>query len=343
MKALRKLENGPGHVAVTEVPRPEPGPGQVLVEVARAGVCGTDIHILHDQFGKTRPPVTLGHEFAGTVVGLGQGLTGIEPGLRVVVESEAYSCGKCDHCLEGENNLCTDRLAYGYSMDGGFASHVVVRADALHPLADSVSFSEAALGEPLAVAAHAVMEIGAASPGQRVLVAGPGTIGQIVCQVLKSAGAEVILTGVGGDEAKLTLALDQGVDHCLRADDPGLVEAVMDLTEGKGVDAAYECAGAGPALRDCLQLLKRKGELIQVGLYSQPIEINLDPIALKELAVKGTFAHHPGSWVKATELLARGAVDLKPLVSGEFPLEDWRTAFELFERGDGIKYLLYSK
>jgi len=340
-KALRKLEPGPGLLDVVETPEPVPGPGQVLIRVRRAGVCGTDIHIWHGLFGKARPPVTLGHEFAGEVVGLGQGVDEWRLGDRVTVESEAFSCGRCQHCLQGWTNLCSERLAYGYSLDGAFAPLVAVRRDAPHLLPEQVSFEEAALGEPLAVAVHAVMEVSAVAPGQKVLITGPGTIGLIVLQVAKAAGAEVIISGLEADQTRLSLAAELGADHCLRSDRDDLPALVQELTGGAGLVLALECSGAAGGLNDCLACLGRRGEVVQVGLFGRPAAVDLDQAVLKEIVLKGSFAHCRSSWDKAVRLLEEKKVSLKPLISGQFALEDWRRAFELFERGTGLKYLLY--
>lgn len=140
MKALRKLSDGPGNVEVVDVPRPIPSRLEVLISVERAGICGTDLHILHGRFPKVRPPVTLGHEFAGVVAEVGPGVDDWRLGERVCVESEAFSCGQGQYCQSGLTNLCPESLVYGYSKDGGFASFVIVRHNALHRLPGFVSF-----------------------------------------------------------------------------------------------------------------------------------------------------------------------------------------------------------
>ncbi|MBU4574160.1 MAG: alcohol dehydrogenase catalytic domain-containing protein, partial [Proteobacteria bacterium] len=145
MKALRKLADGEGHVELVEVATPSPGPGQVLLKVKSVGICGTDLHIWEGRFDKVRPPVTLGHEFAGEVAGLGPEVAGWQVGQRVVSESQASSCGACVYCAEGQSNLCPERLAYGYGVDGSMAEYALVRASGLHRLPESVSFAQGAM------------------------------------------------------------------------------------------------------------------------------------------------------------------------------------------------------
>ncbi|MCF8042912.1 MAG: alcohol dehydrogenase catalytic domain-containing protein, partial [Desulfarculaceae bacterium] len=152
MKALRKLAGGEGNVELVDIPTSQPGPGQVLLKVKSVGICGTDLHIWEGRFDKVRPPVTLGHEFAGEVAELGAEVSGWQKGQRVVSESQASSCGACVYCDEGQSNLCPERLAYGYGVDGGMAEYAVVRAGGLHALPESVSFQQGAMVEPLAVA-----------------------------------------------------------------------------------------------------------------------------------------------------------------------------------------------
>lgn len=340
MQALRKLGTGPGLVEVVDVPVPEPGAGQVLVQVKRAGICGTDLHMLHGGFSKVRPPVTLGHEFSGVVAGAGRDAAGWKPGDRVAIESEAFSCGQCPWCASGKTNLCPDRLAYGYSTDGGFAYYAAVRASGLHRLPEHVSFEEAALSEPLAVAVHAVIELAEAAAGERLLITGPGPIGLMTLQAAKSAGARVVVTGTQKDAARLEIAAKTGADHAVDSSSGGLAALIEDFTGGLGVDAALECSGTQAGLADCAALVKRGGRIVQVGLPGKPVQVDMDLLAFHEITLKGLFAHHHETWIKAVDLLTRRKVDLKPLVSGQFALKDWREAFRLSESGAGAKYLL---
>jgi L-iditol 2-dehydrogenase len=341
MKALQKTAMGPGHVAVVEVPEPEPGRNQVRIRTARAGICGTDLHILHGAFAKVRPPVTLGHEVAGTVDAVGEGVIDWRPGDRVTVESEAQSCGGCSMCRSGRSNLCPDRLALGYGVDGGFADALVVRRDALHRLPDGVSFQEGALCEPLAVAVHAVSERSRVEPGDWVLVTGPGPIGLLVLQVARDAGGNVIITGTGRDQERLRLAENLGAQAVVQVDAEDLQERVAQITGGRLPTLAFECSGVGAAVNDCLACLRNGGEMIQVGLCGCSIPVEMDRIALKEIVLKGAFVHTRETWKRALALMAAKRIDLGALVSGEFGIDSWEEAFRLSESGQGVKYLLY--
>jgi L-iditol 2-dehydrogenase len=340
MKALRKLAPGPGNVELVETQEPKPREGEVLIRVRAAGVCGTDLHISHGLFPKVRPPVTLGHEFCGEVLELGAGVRGWGLGERVTVESAAGFCGDCFHCREGQTQRCEERLAFGYARDGGFAPLAAARASALHRLPEHVSFQEGALCEPLACATHAVLERSSLASGQTALVAGPGPIGLLVAQVAKAAGALVILVGAASDRERLQTGLGLGAEHCLVAGDPENHEILKDLTRGKGVDVAFECSGSVPSVSSCLEWVRKGGQVVQVGLLGKEAGLDLDRLTYREVELKGCFAHNHGSWRKAIELLERREVQLLPLVSGIYAIEKWREAFALFERHQGLKYLL---
>lgn len=341
MKALRKLSQGPGQVDIVEVDPPCPEEGEVLVRVQCAGICRTDIHILHGLFPKLRPPVTMGHEFCGTVAETGLGVKEWRVGDRVTVESAADFCRKCKYCRSGETQRCKRRLAFGYARDGAFATFVAARQDALHRLPDHVSFQEGALCEPLACATHAVMERSSLDAGMTALVTGPGPIGLLVLQVAKAMGATVIITGTERDEERLESASKLGADYWVRTDQSETGSFVHNITQGEGVDVAYECAGSVRALEDCMQCVRKGGEIVQVGLFGGRQELNYDDLTFREIQIKGAFTHNRGSWEKAIDLLGDRRVDLRPLISGEFPLNRWEEAFGLFEKGIGVKYVLY--
>jgi L-iditol 2-dehydrogenase len=185
------------------------------------------------------------------------------------------------------------------------------------------------------------MERSSIEPGKTVLVTGPGPIGLLVLQVAKTVGAAVVISGTQRDEERLTIAKRMGADHCVQVDQQNLHPLIYEFTGGMGVDVAYECSGAMGALSDCFQGVRKGGEIVQVGLFGRSIEMNYDDVTFKEVQVQGSFTHNRRTWEKAMELLRDRKVDLISLVSGEFPLDQWEEAFRLFEKGMGLKYLLY--
>jgi L-iditol 2-dehydrogenase len=185
------------------------------------------------------------------------------------------------------------------------------------------------------------MERSSIEPGKTVLVTGPGPIGLLVLQVAKAMGATVFISGTQRDEERLKIAKRMGADHCVQVDQQNPHPLIYELTGGMGVDVVYECSGAMGAVSDCFQGVRKGGEIVQVGLFGQSIELNYDDVTFKEVQVKGSFTHNRRTWEKAMELLRDRKVDLIFLVSGEFPLDQWEEAFRLFEKGMGLKYLLY--
>jgi L-iditol 2-dehydrogenase len=339
MEALMKVARGVGNVELRQIDEPQPGPGQALIEVRAAGICGTDLHIYHDEF-RTRPPVVMGHEVAGVVAALGAGVAGIQVGERVTTETYFSTCGACRFCRAGRPNLCVDRMSIGSAVNGGFTRYVVVPARNLHRLPADVDDIAGALTEPLACVVHGALEQAQPLPGDLVVVAGPGAIGLLTLQVVRAAGARVVILGTGQDERRLELARTLGAEHALNVerDDPAAL--IGELTDGRGADVVYECSGAGPAAQQLLGLVRRAGRYAQIGLFGKPVAWELDQICYKELTVTGSNASTPTAWPRALALMAAGQVQTRPLVSDIFGLREWRQAFDAFEQKRGIKLVL---
>ena len=327
MLALQKLAHGEEDLVLREVPEPTPGPGQVVLDVAAAGICGTDLHIMKDEY-RSEPPVTLGHEVAGTIAGLGEGVEGWSLGQRVVTETYFSSCGACRHCRTGRPNLCALRRSIGSFENGGFARRVLVPATILHALPDALGFPEAALVEPLACVVRGLLELNDISAGDRTVITGPGPIGLLALQVVKAAGGQAVVLGIEADAGRLELARRLGADAVLEVASPELLAATIVEMLGGEAEVAIECSGAAPAASLLLQLVAKAGRFIQVGLYGQPVTLDFDQVCYKELRVSGSFATAPSSWYRALALASTGAVSLRDLVGATFALTDWRAAFQ---------------
>ncbi len=210
MKAVVKKQRGEGFVELMDVPEPMIGDTDVLVQVNAAGICGSDLMILHDFFPGYNVPVILGHEFAGIAKEVGSGVTRISPGERVVCETHAYVCNQCTYCKTGLYNLCMTRKGFGYGLDGAFAKYVKVREPIIHHLPDSIVLDDAAALEPLAVVVNALTKNAKISLGDSVLISGPGPIGLLALQVAKLSGAKKV-TVVGTEHSRKRL------DSCSQA------------------------------------------------------------------------------------------------------------------------------
>ncbi|MCP5116392.1 MAG: zinc-binding dehydrogenase, partial [bacterium] len=198
-----------------------------------------------------------------------------------------------------------------------------------------------AMTEPLACVVHGVLGKSKVSPGDIAVIAGPGVIGQLTLQVVKSAGATVIVLGTGQDERRLQLAREMGADFTVNVEAEDPLKLVQDITPGGlGADIVYECSGAGPAAAQLLTLVRRGGRYAQVGLFGKPVSWDLDQLVYKELVCTGSNASVPSAWVRALQLMASGEVQTAPLVTDVFELTEWQQAFDVFDKKSGIKTLL---
>src|SRR5450755_2427725 len=259
LSAYKQLE-------ITDGPQPSPGGGEVLVQVAACGICGSDVHGYDGSSGRRIPPIVMGHEAAGTIAAVGEGVNGLTEGDRVTLDSTVY-CGECAPCRRGDINLCDSRQVLGvscgdYRRAGAFAEFVVAPARIIHRLPDSLSFSDAALLEAVAVALHAVSLVPVA-PGSTALVVGAGTIGLLLQQALRVAGcSRVFVTDV--DPTRLKLSQEIGATATLPAG-TDLDQQILQLTNGDGVDIAVEAVGKTETVNTAINSVRKSGSVILVG------------------------------------------------------------------------------
>lgn len=327
MQALMKVAPGRGNLVLRELPDPSPQAGEVLVQVAATGICGSDLHIQDDEY-KVDPPVVIGHETAGVVVAVGAGVQDVRPGQRVTARTTISTCGRCPLCRAGRTNLCPQRRWLGGHVNGGFAGYFVVPEGVILPLPEGVSFEAAALTEPLACCVHGVLELARPASGTVAVVSGPGPIGLLCAQVARAAGAEVVILGTSADAGRFALAQRLGFRHLVDVQREDAVVGVERRTQGRAPDLVIEAAGAGASLDGCLRLAPRGGTLLQIGLYGKPVAVDLDTLVLKEIRLLGSFSSTPTAWPIALDLMARGAVQTEPLVTSRRPLAEWAGAFE---------------
>jgi len=341
MKALVKYAKGPGNMQIRDVPEPKPRPGQVIIQVKATGICGSDLHIMHDDIViSVNPPVIIGHEFSGVIAKVGEGVTGWNIGDFVVSELGFDVCGTCYNCLAGFPNLCSLRKSIGYWYDGGFTSFVSVPFSGLHLLPRNVSFTEGTLTEPLACCVHGVLELAHITTRDIVLILGPGTIGLMALQLAKAQGATVIVCGKSSDSYRLDVARKLGADHALDIERIDPVKKVLELSDGQGADVVFECSGKEMAVATGFLAIRKRGQFTQLGLMGSSIAADFDMIVSKELRIVGAFGSRRSSWNLALKLMADGLVQLGPLVSHVLPISSWEKAFELAEEQEGLKIVM---
>lgn len=327
MRALAKVRPAPG-LELVERPAPEPGPGEVLLRVDAASICGTDLHLFRwDDWAAENldPPRILGHELAGTVVATGRDVSRVRDGDLVGVESHLFDW-TCRQCRSGDMHLCRALRVIGVHADGGFAEHVVVpEANAI--VSNGLDPAVVALQEPMGNAVHAAF----AEPieGRSVLVTGCGPIGLCAVGIARAAGASVVIA-TDTEAFRLDLARRMGADHALDATDPATEATILDATGGDGVEVVLEMSGAAPALDQALGLLTAGGRISLLGIFGASPAVNLSELVIqKGIRLHGIYGRRIYDTWDRTQALLRGGLDVTPILTHRLPLDRWEEAFEL--------------
>jgi L-iditol 2-dehydrogenase len=341
MKALVKYAPGNGNLDVLDVVEPPCGDDQVKVEIAFCGVCGTDIHVMHDTF-RNFPPVILGHEFSGTVVETGKNVKSATAGERVtVLGATAVTCGACEYCRSGYFIFCRNRRGMGHGVNGAFTNYVVVRPDQLYRIPENFSLAEAAVSEPFAAVVQAVTELTMVRAGDTALVSGPGPIGLLAVKLLVAEGIRTIVAGAAGDGDRLAAAKAFGADAVINVGEQKLSEAIAELTRGVGVDVAFECAGHHGSVRGCMESLRPMGQYTQIAICGREIEFPIDLLFYKQLSMRGSITYTSKTWDRMMKIYAQGKIRLDDLISVKLPLTEWKQAFDLCMDKKALKVLMY--
>lgn len=342
MKKMMKVAvmSGIGKMGLTEREIPVPGAGEVLVKIDCVGICGSDIHYYETgRIGNyiVEPPFVLGHEAAGEVVGIGEGVTGLKPGDRVALEP-GKTCGHCRYCREGQYNLCPDVVFFATPpVDGVFQEYATHPADLCFKLPENVSNLEGALIEPLAVGFHAARQ-GGAQAGQKAVVFGAGCIGLVCMMALKAEGV-MDVTVVDVMQKRLDKALELGATHVINSSNENAVERILELTGGAGPELVIETAGMEVTTRQAIEAARKGATIVLVG-YSKSGELTL-PISLfidKELTFKSVFRYRH-IYPLAIDAVAAGKIDLKHLATHFFDLDHIQEAMDrsVTDRADIVK------
>ena len=341
MKALVKYQKGDGFVEIREVPVPVSGEDEVLIKVSACGICGSDIHIFHNEY-PNNPPVIMGHELSGIIEKIGSQVSDWSPGNRVVTELHLASCGKCKLCRTGNQHVCSAKRPLGSKTDGGFANYIKVPQRLVHKIPDNVDLIDAAITEPTAICIHSLLEFGRVKPGNFVVILGPGPIGLISAIIVKNSGARhIVIAGTNKDEAKrLKVATELGVNTVVNVEKEDLVKVINELTDGIGADVAIEASGAPAAINQAVQICCRQGTIIAIGMtQKEQILFNWNRAIIKETRIFMPFSSTWTSWEQALQLLSKKIIDVKSLTNRR-PLEEWKDAFDEVKNAKAIKTLL---
>lgn len=340
MKAL--LLTAPSKLEFVDFPEPKPADDEVVVRIRACGICGSDIHGWDGSSGRRNPPLIMGHEASGEIVATGPRVQNWRTGDRVTFDS-MISCGVCRYCQEGQTNLCENRRVVGvspveYKQHGAFAERLAIPGRILYRLPDALPFEQAAMVEPVSIAIHAIKRT-TITPTTTAVVVGSGMIGLLVIQALRWAGAKQIVA-VDLADNRLALAKQLGATHTINSGKADTAAEVMKITGGLGAEVSFEVVGFTPTLNLALSVLKRGGSCVLVGnLSPKTQDFPLQAVVTKEITLTGSCASTAEDYPLCLELIAKGTINVKPMIETVAPLQDGAGWFEKLSAKDGGKYM----
>lgn len=327
-------------MVLEERPRPAVGPSDVLVQVTHAAICGTDLHIFNwdDWAAHTIvPPLVVGHEFVGIVDRVGDQVTAVKPGMRVVGEGHVV-CGHCRNCRAGAEHLCRNTVGVGVHRDGGFADFVSIPAHNAYAIPDFVPDEVAAVLDPLGNAAHTALSFDLV--GEDILITGAGPIGQMASAICRHAGARHIVV-TDPQPARLERAARMGATRVVNVERESVQDIMAELGMTEGFDIALEMSGSPRAVETIVETINHGGEIGLLGLFAEPATIDLSMAIFKGLTFKGIYGRKMfETWYKAVAMLESG-LDITPVISHRFALEEYEQAFDLLRSGEASKIVLH--
>lgn len=341
MNALVKTQKGKGFLEILDVPEPSIGENEVLIEVKACGVCGTDLHIYNDEF-PYYPPVTLGHEFAGTIKAVGTSVTGWKPGDRVVGEPHTKACGKCYLCRTGNPQVCLSKRSPGWGIDGAFAPLMrFPDPHLLHSIPVDMPFQAAAMIEPLANVVTDIVLNQVIMPGDVVVVAGPGPIGMMAALVSKHIGAgHVVMLGTNSDEAlrlKLCRTFPE-IDTVINIQQENVKEKILSITKNRGCDIFIEASGAAPAISMGAVLVKKMGIISAIGLTGrEKIDFPYDTLMMKSVKYFFNVSTKYESWDRSIKFMEQGVIPYDKIITHKTDIGKWKSVFDDLLSQKGLK------
>ena len=331
----------PLSVELREVSVPAFGDEDVLLSVGAVSVCGSDVHQAHNTHSwPVNVPVTLGHEFGGTIAAVGRSVRGFKEGDRVVSETAAVICGHCEMCRSGLYNLCPDRKGFGYGVDGAMAQYVKVPARCLHHIPATLPFDLACLSEPHAVAYNAMCVNVTIRPGDTVVVIGPGPIGLLCARMAALSGANpLVVVGRTADATRFSTARALGATHLVSSQTEDVDALVRELSP-LGADVVCDASGSTATTELAVRLAKPNGQVVKAGWSPEVQPVNLNPLVHKNVRLQGSFSHNWPIWERVIRLLASGSTMADRIIGMREGLDGWQRAFDAMHEGKVIKSVL---
>lgn len=342
MRALRKLAEGKGNIAIVECPVPKIDEDEVLIQVEAVGVCGTDYHIYTAEY-PTSPPLTIGHEFSGNIVEIGPKVKGVEIGDRVISELSVMSCGTCIHCKTGNPQICPSKTPPGSEIDGACAEYIKMPYRLIHKIPDNVSYEEAAVVEPAAIVVHGVLERAMVYVNDFVVVIGAGPIGLLSAQAARIAGAkEVVIIGTDSDEGlRFESARKLGFNNLINVSKVDAVQEILKMTNQRGADLIIECSGAVQAINTSIDIVRKHGRMCVIGIPGDEfIKFKWKKAVFKAMTVTFHFSSSSTSWSKVLDLIDSKKLDVKSLITCKASMDEWEDIFKKVGEGKVLKAVL---
>lgn len=325
---IQQVMEAPKKIVFRDIPVPEMKRTDAKIKIHRIGVCGSDIHVWHGTHPFTSYPITQGHEVSGEIVDLGEDVTNLHVGQRVTIQPQVV-CGKCYPCTHGKYNLCEKLKVMGFQTTGTASEFFVCPAEKVTPLPENLSYDEGAMIEPLAVAVHAVRKFGDIS-GKNVCVLGAGTIGNLVAQVAKGLGAsKVMITSHGGK--KMEVARECGIDRVIDTHIEDFGETFLAAFGPDKADVIYDCAGTDLTMGQAIQYARKGSTIILVAVFAKMANIDLAVLNDHEIDLNTSMMYRSTDFEIAMELVSKGLVNLKPLISGHFAFKDYENAYHFID------------
>lgn len=342
MEALVKQGKGRDGLCIVNVDEPIIGADDVLVEIKSAAICGTDLHVMDDTY-PVDMPVTIGHEFSGIVAKRGANVQNWTVGDPVIAAGNIENCGTCFLCLNGNENHCRENKYLGLRVDGVFAKYARIPAKLLHGIPAGISFDEAALAEPAAVAIDAMLVKNSVQVGDFVVILGCGPIGLFAGQIARAVGAGgVMITGRNSAvKSRFKVAEELGVfDHIVNTEIDDPVAIVMKATHGRGADIVIDTTGNSAALAQAFDMVRRAGVIEVIGIGDQVVEVPWGKMFKEAVNIHFCRGTTNRSFEMFCSLAASGRLNIKPMITNTFPLREWQKGFDSAEQRDSVKTLL---
>ena len=323
----------PGRIEFRDAEKPAPANDQVLIQVKRIGICGSDIHVFHGRHPYTSYPVVQGHEVSGAIAEVGRDVEGLAVGDRVTFMPQV-TCGQCYPCTHGRYHICEDLKVMGFQTDGAAQEFFPVDAEKVLKVPERVSLDQAAMVEPISVAVHALSRAGEDLQGKRVLVLGAGTIGNLVAQVAGASGARAVMVTDISDY-KLDKARACGIDFAVNPHQEDLGQAIRRDFGPDRADLILECVGVQETIAQAVEVARKGTTIAVVGVFGEKPQVDLGLVQDRELSLVGTLMYQKRDYERAIELAAGGKLCLDKMISHRFPFEEYRRAYETIDRAGG--------